>query len=148
MRHSFRITALLLAAGVVVLAAGCGGGTTAAPATGTQPVDCHAYADLGARIGIWMQGPSGLASFRTAERELEARADTAPPEIKGDLRTFAAAFTSYLQGVAESGYTPGSPTPPTAAQRAALRRAEKAFDTTEFNQAWRHFATWRKQNCK
>ena len=153
MRHSLRITGLLLAAGLVVLAAGCGGSNSSAPPTTSSTgsfasaKNCLAFAGLAAQVAKTMSA-SYSASPGAAADELQALADAAPSDIKGDLQTIAAAFSDYLQAVQDSGYTFGSTTPPTQAQIAALVSAARVFNTAKLTAAEQRLAHWEKQNCK
>ena len=168
MRQSLRITVLFLAAGLVVLAAGCGGGSkssappTTEPTTTQQAVtttstgsfasakNCRDFAGLAAKIASAMSATSGdtQSAIQTESRELQALADAAPSDIKGDFQTFATAFSSYMQALQNSGYKLGSTTPPTAAQLAALATAAKVFSTTKLTQAEHHLSAWAQANCK
>jgi hypothetical protein len=169
-RHSLRITVLLLAAGLVVLAAGCGGSNSSAPPTtgvtstqqdtttnGTGGTgnfasshNCLQFAGLAGKIASAMAPTSGgdtQSAIQAETRELQALADAAPSDIKGDFQTFATAFSSYIQAIQNSGYKLGSTTPPTAAQIAALATAAKALSTTKMTQAEQHLQAWARANC-
>jgi hypothetical protein len=169
-RHSLRITVLLLAAGLVVLAAGCGGGSksSAPPTTTTQQEttnmtttgnggpdfasaqNCAQLAGLAAQVASAVSTNSGdtASMLRTESQDIQALANAAPAEIKGDFQTFATAFSSYLQAIQNSGYTLGSTTPPSAAQLAAIENAVKVFDTKKLKQAEQHLNSWVHANCK
>src|SRR5262245_38679129 len=115
-RHGVRITVLLLATGLVVLAAGCGsekktagptsnpGPTTGANGpTGAGPTgggssnfasakNCLAFAGLAGKIASAMTpttSGSTEAAFQRESQELQALADAAPSDIKADFQTFA-----------------------------------------------------------
>ncbi len=169
MRQSLRITVLLLAAGLVVLAAGCGGGSngSAPPTTETTNTqqqtttgssgagfasakNCRDFGGLAAKIASAMAPTSGgtQSAIQAESRLLQAYANAAPSEVRGDFQTFATAFSSYMQALQSSGYKLGSTTPPTAAQLAALTRAAKAFSTTKLTQAEQHLSAWAQANCK
>ncbi len=168
MRHSLRITVVLLAAGLVVLADGCGGGSkSSAPpttqATTTQQAvtttslgsfasakNCLAFAGLAAKIARTSALTYGTPATapEAASRELQTLADAAPSDIKGDLQTIATAFSGYLQVLQNSGYKLGSTTPPTATQIAALVHAAKVFNTSKLTHAEQHLRAWEGTNCK
>lgn len=177
MRNSLRITLLLLGAGLLMLAAGCGSSKSAGSASGNGPTttqdtsttpvgsipstttgvtgsfatarNCRQFAGLAAKIAGAMSPTSGdtKSSLQTEARELQAFADAAPSDIKGDFQTFATAFSSYLQALAHSGYTLGATTPPTAAQVAALTNAAKVFSSAKLTKAEQHLSTWVQGNC-
>jgi D-arabinose 1-dehydrogenase-like Zn-dependent alcohol dehydrogenase len=172
---------LLLGVGLVVLAAGCGGGKKAAAnkigatgglgvtgtggtghigitdtgATGPSGVagfasskNCLAFAGLAAKIASASStSGSPTTSPETALRELQALADAAPSEIKGDIQTVAAAFSGFVQTLKNSGYKFGSNSVPTPAQLAALLSAAKTFDSGKLKQAEQHLNAWRLANC-
>jgi hypothetical protein len=172
-----RITALLLAAGLVLLAAGCGdskktaatptnttGATGKTGATGLGPTgagpagstggfasakNCLAFAGLAAQIASAMAPASAdNSSIDDGTQYLQALADAAPSEIKGDLQAVATALGSYVQAVKDSGYDLSSKAPPSAAQLIAIASAAKVFNTAKLQQATQHLRTWEQQNCK
>jgi hypothetical protein len=176
MRRGSIVAAVLTAAALVLVVAACGGGGSAAPkttttTTGTGPSgnigptgagptgssgpgfasasNCRDFALIGAKIAsaIGSTSGSGTSSAAAAKAELQAWADAAPPEIKGDFQTIATAFSNFLDQINASGYTLGSTTPPTAAQIAALTAAAKAFATPQVKQASKNIQTWVSTNC-
>lgn len=171
MRHSFRVTVLLLAAGLVALAAGCGGSTKKVVVVVTHPAttttqqtntstssssgtgfatakNCLAFAGVAAKIAATM-APAGSGSDpKAAEHEFQALADAAPSEVKGDFQTLADAFSGYMTALENSGYKIGSTTPPTAAQIATLAQAAKAFATPKLKAAEKNLRAWGNANCK
>jgi hypothetical protein len=155
---------LFLAAGLVVVAAGCGGGSKspAVPATGATSTrqatttgnsgtgfasasNCRQFAYLATMSAT----ASSLASSRALQlemRDLQALANAAPSDIKGDFQTFATALSSYLKAFEKSGWKAG--VPETAAQFAALTRAAKVFNTEKLKAAEQHLLAWSKANCR
>jgi hypothetical protein len=79
---------------------------------------------------------------------LQALANAAPSDIRGDFQTFATAFSGFFHALEKSGYKPGSTTPPTAAQVAALSKAARSFNAPKLRQAEQHLSRWANQNCK
>ena len=168
MSHSPRITVLLLVAALVMLAAGCGGGSNASapPTTGAvssnpdttsggtgnfaNSTNCGQFAGLAATIAstVSMDYRTPAKAPEAASRELQALADAAPSDIKGDLQTIATAFSGYLQVLQNSGYKLGSTTPPTQAQIATLVSATKVLSTSKLTRAERHLTAWEQLNCK
>jgi hypothetical protein len=168
------VGAAVLVAGLVAIAAGCGGGsqnrsgTTSLVGTthsttatvqqtstgGSSPSfasakNCQDLAGLAAKVASTVAASGGSANaLQTESNELQALANAAPSDIKGDFQTFATAFSSFLHTIQSSGYKLGSKTPPTAAQVAQLAKAAKSFDTPKLRQAEQHLNAWAKQNCK
>ncbi len=158
----------MLVAGLVAVAAGCGGGGTKSPATtaathsGTtssssgsavpsfaSAKNCQDLAGLAAKAAAAVEASGNSTNtLQTEETELQALAKAAPSDISGDFQTFATAFSGFLHTLQSSGYKLGSKTPPTAAQAAALEKAAKSFDTPKLKQAEQHLSAWAKQNCK
>jgi len=165
-----RVVPVILVAGLVALAAGCGGGkkspstptqTSGAPAaqpssgTNEQPKfatakNCQDLAGLAAKVASSITATSGntATTFRTEADDLQALANAAPSDIRGDFQTFATAFSGFFHALEKSGYKPGSTTPPTAAQVAALSKAARSFNAPKLRQAEQHLSRWANQNCK
>jgi hypothetical protein len=78
---------------------------------------------------------------------VQALAQAAPSDIRGDFQTFAAAFSGFIHTLQASGYKLGSKTPPTAAQATAFAKAAKSLETPKLRQAETHLTNWAKQNC-
>ena len=157
MRQSLRITVLLLAAGLVVLAAGCGGSKNAATTTNSGPTGspteqrCSVFANLADDVAIAMSNAdNGNAdpSSETASSDLQTVADAAPASIKSDAKTVASAFAGYVKAVQDSGYEFGQLAQPTAAQVTAFEKGLKGFRTAAFTQAEQHLHAWANENCK
>ncbi len=168
MRHAPRTIVALLAVGLVVLAAGCGGSKKLAvsvptisiptnpqpqttPTTGSfaSAKNCLAFASLASSIARAMSPASGSggSSLQNSTRVLQAIAAAAPSDIKGDLQTVASAFGSYVQALQSSGYNPNQKTPPTPAEMAAIGHAAQVFSSAKFIQASHHLTAWEQQNC-
>ena len=177
MRNSLRITVLLLAVGLVVLAAGCGGGKKAASnkigATGTggtghmgitggtgatgqsgaagfaRSKNCLEFANLAAQLASAMAPAAADAANApdTAAQELKALADAAPDAIKGDLQTIATAFTDFVQKAKDAGYDFSSGKTPNLVQIAKLSAAAQLFNSKDLSHAEQHLSTWEQKNC-
>ena len=161
-RQGLVVAALVV--GLAILATGCGGGSSPSSAGTTQQTtttgssgtsfasakNCRDFAGLAGKIASAMSPTSGdtQSAIQAESQELQALADAAPSDIKGDFQTFATAFSSYMQALQSSGYKLGSTTPPTAAQLAALATAAKAFSTTKLTRAEQHLSTWVSANCQ
>lgn len=161
-------------AALPVLAAGCGGSspssagqtqqTTTHDMTTTDQMtttgssgtsfasakNCRDFAGLAAKIAGAVSAGSGnpATAVQTESRELQALADAAPADIKGDFQTFATAFSSYLHAIEKAGYEPGQRlTAPSAAQLAAFGNAAKVLSSPKLTKAERHLAAWVQANC-
>ncbi len=173
--NSVRLTVVILAAGLVAVAAGCGGGgsksssstssqmhettatssatTTSSSGSGTtfaSAKNCQDLAGLAAKVAGAIEATSGnpANTLETEAKALQALANAAPSDIRGDFQTFATAFSNFLATLEKAGYKPGSTSPPTAAQIAALTKGAKAFESPKLTQAEQHLSAWAKQNCK
>jgi hypothetical protein len=167
------VAAAMLVAGLVVLVSGCGGGGNSTPGTTlstsagitnsavttssssgsgasfASAKNCQDLAGLAAKVASAVAASGGSANaLQTESTELQALANAAPSDIKGDFQTFATEFSSFLHTIQSSGYKVGSTTPPTAAQVAQLTKAAKSFNTPKLRQAEVHLSAWAKQNCK
>jgi len=172
--RSKQVAAAALVAGLATIAAGCGGGSSNSPGTtatvsGTHTSttatqsstttssssgfasahNCLALAGLAAKAAAAVEASGNATNtLQTESTELQALAQAAPSDIKGDFQTFAAAFSGFIHTLQSSGYKLGSKTPPTAAQAAAFAKAAKSFDTPKLKQAEQHLNAWAHQNCK
>lgn len=154
---------------LVAAASGCGGGkkaastTTAAAATTTSKTtstqaaktaasfasahNCGQLKALAAQVGKSLQATSGNAQAAVANEDavLQAMAQAAPSEIRGDFQTFANAFHTYMQAIAKLKLKAG--TVPTAAQVAELTNAAKSLSTPKLQAAEQHLSAWAQKNC-
>jgi hypothetical protein len=165
-----RLVLVILLAGVVAFAAGCGsgkkssstptqtsaggaaepsGGSSAQPKFATAK-NCQDLAGLAAKVASAITATSGNpgATLQTESNELQALTKAAPSDIRGDFQTFATAFSSFLHTLEKAGYKPGSTTAPTAAQIAALSKAARSFNTPKLRQAEQHLSAWTRKNCR
>ena len=167
MRQCLRITVLLLVAGLVMLGAGCGGGSNNGTTTGpsgnggptghggpggfTSAANCREFAGLADQVaGTLSSLDNGNVSSDTdtVAQRLQALADAAPSDIKADLQTIASAFSGYVKAIEDSGFDPNGLAAPTAAQIAALEKAAKAFSSAKFLQAAQRLGAWAQKKCK
>ena len=164
------LLALGLAVVLVAAASGCGGGgkksasttTAAAAATTTSSSstqaaqttpsfasahNCTQLKALGQKVAASLQATSGnaQAAVQNEDAVLQALAKAAPSEIRGDFQTFADAFHSYMQTIANLKLKAG--TVPTAAQIAQLTKASKSFSTAKLQAAEQHLSAWAQKNC-
>jgi hypothetical protein len=161
-----RMLALVVTLGLVAAASGCGGSTkksaseTTAPAAATSTSggasstpsfasahNCAQLASLAAKVAQSLQAQTGdvQATVENENKALQAMANAAPSEIRGDFQTFANAFQSYIRAIANLKLKPG--TVPTAAQIAQLADAAKQLDTPKLRAAEQHLSAWAGKNC-
>lgn len=171
-----RVGVAIVLSALVVVAAGCGGGsknstpgtthsTTATIKVVSVPVssgsgssfasakNCQDLAGLAAKVASAVSASSSSTTnpttlLQTESNELHALAQAAPSDIRGDFQTFSTAFSGFLQALQKSGYKFGSKTPPTAAQIGQLTKAAQSFNEPKLRQAELHLQAWAKQNCK
>jgi hypothetical protein len=161
-----RMLALVVTLGLVAAASGCGGSKkksaseTTAPAAATSTSggasstpsfasahNCAQLASLAAKVAQSLQAQTGdvQATVENENKALQAMANAAPSEIRGDFQTFANAFQSYIRAIANLKLKPG--TVPTAAQIAQLADAAKQLDTPKLRAAEQHLSAWAGKNC-
>jgi hypothetical protein len=164
-----RMLALAVTLGLAAAASGCGGSSkesapettaTTAPAgtTGTSggasstpsfasAHNCAQLASLAAQVAKSLQVQTGgvQATVENENKVLQAMANAAPSEIRGDFQTFADAFHSYIEAIANLKLKAG--TVPSAAQIAQLTNAAKKLDTPKLRRAEKHLSTWASKNC-
>jgi hypothetical protein len=166
-----RILAAIILAGLVGVTAGCGGGkkspststqashpsSSAQPSNGSSETpkfasakNCQDLAGLAQKVASAVTATSGnaTATLKTESQQLQALANAAPSDIRGDFQTFATTFSSFLQALEKAGYKPGSTAPPTAKQISALTKAARSFNSAKLRQAETHLSAWVRQNCK
>jgi hypothetical protein len=149
----------------VVVTAGCGGSKkkSASPAPSSTPAattttgagspkfatskNCAQLIALGTRLAQALQTTSGNAQKRLSNEAklLQAYANAAPSDVRGDFQTLAAAFNTYMHALLKAGVKPGKV--PTAAQIAQIQAAAKAFNTPKLRAAEQHLTAWAQKNC-
>lgn len=164
------LPATIATIGLVAVAAGCGGSgkkasapattATTAPAAATTTSggasstpsfasahNCAQLASLASQVAKSLQAQSGdvQATVENESKALQAMANAAPSEIRGDFQTFADAFSSYIHAITSIELKPGSV--PDAAQIAKLTAAAKQLDTPKLRAAEQHLSTWAGKNC-
>jgi hypothetical protein len=163
MSKQFVVTGAVTVA-VATLATACGGSSkSGAPATtastpstpiSTQSApsfapakNCRQLLALAARVrqSIQPTRPQGTVDVEREAALVQALANAAPAAIKGDLQTFANAFSRYAHAYKTSGIKPGQQ--PTSAQIAKVAAAAKSLGTPKVARAIAHLAAWGKKNC-
>jgi hypothetical protein len=158
----------LLVLSIVLVAAGCGGGsnesaattsteTTTTESTSTEDTstgttdlsgilddkDCLALAGIGATIA---QALSGATGGNANTEELQQLVDKVPDEIQADVQTLADAFGQYAAKLKDIGIKAGST--PSAAQLQQLQAAIASLDQQKLTAASNHIEAWAKDNCQ
>ena len=170
MRRTMVVTAALGAL-LIVLAAGCGSkksasssqtttnsssGTsteattneaTTTTSSGSNPSfasakNCAQLASLASKLTNSSGGKVDLKGYSDA---MDALANAAPDEIKGDFKTFADAFKGFAKAMSDAGLKPGET--PTAAQIAKLTAASQKLSTPKIRAATQHLEAWGQKNC-
>ena len=108
--------------------------------------DCQslvkAYVGLSAAIAAASSGQDVTADIE----KFSKYEDEVPEEIRADVRTIAAAYSTVLAKLKDIGYTPGSA--PTAEQIQKLQGASESVATPEVQAAGERMNTWTTENCK
>ena len=71
--------------------------------------------------------------------------DEVPDEIRDDVKTIAAAYTTFLDELEKIGYKPGEV--PTADQIQALQDASQSVGSPEVQAASERLTAWTNENC-
>jgi len=108
--------------------------------------DCQslvkAYVGLSAAIAAASSGQDVTAEIE----KFSQYEDEVPEEIRADVQTIAAAYSTFLAKLKDIGYTPGSA--PTAEQIQKLQGASESVATPEVQAAGERMNTWTTENCK
>jgi hypothetical protein len=108
--------------------------------------DCQslvrAYVGLSAAIAAASSGQDVTADIE----KFSQYEDEVPEEIRADVQTIAAAYSTFLAKLKDIGYTPGSA--PTAEQIQKLQGASASVATPEVQAAGERMNTWTTENCK
>ena len=108
--------------------------------------DCQslvkAYVGLSAAIAAASSGQDVTADIE----KFSQYEDEVPEEIRADVQTIAAAYSTFLAKLKDIGYTPGSA--PTAEQIQKLQGASESVATPEVQAAGERMNTWTTENCK
>lgn len=160
--------ALVLLAGLLVLA-GCGGGgkksaattttaaktTTAAAAAKTttaaaalsgvaSAANCRELGDLGTRFSAALTGASQKADVKKVAELLREFAAKTPKEIRPDFKLLADDYGKLADAL--GSFKAGSAPDPQALAR--LQQVSSEIDTTKLSQASQRIAGWLQKNCR
>jgi hypothetical protein len=151
---------------VVALAAACGGSsksaatttaaattTTASSGTSGAPTfastkNCRQLEAMAVSVAKSITpGAGGKIDPKKYADVMNAMANAAPSAIRGDFKTFAEAYSQFVDTLEKSGYQIGSATVPSAAQLAALTTAAKKLSAPKVKQAEQNLSAWGQKNC-
>ena len=104
--------------------------------------NCAQLASLASKLTNSSGGKVDLKGYSDA---MDALANAAPDEIKGDFKTFADAFKGFAKAMSDAGLKPGET--PTAAQIAKLTAASQKLSTPKIRAATQHLEAWGQKNC-
>ena len=122
-------------------------GTSAAP-TFASTKNCRQLEAMAVSVAKSITpGSGGKIDPKKYADLINAMANAAPSEIRGDFKTFAAAYSQFVDTLEKSGYQLGSATVPTAAQLAALTTAAKKLSAPKVKQAEENLSAWGQKNC-
>jgi hypothetical protein len=107
--------------------------------------NCQELEQLGAKFSQAIASSSASGNYDNVAKAYSELADAAPSDIRGDLKTLAGAFSTYLDALKKAGYKPG--TTPTAAQIAALQKASQSFTDPKLKAAVAHLEAWGASHC-
>jgi hypothetical protein len=161
--RSRAVVGVVLGVLLIALVAACGskksasGATTTTNATAGQASgsgaksfastkNCKELEGLAAKVSQSFQPNSnGELDLAKEGDALDALADAAPGDIKGDFKTFADAFKQFAGAYGDVKLKPGET--PSADQIAKLTELSKSFNTTKLQQATQHLAAWGQSHC-
>jgi hypothetical protein len=108
--------------------------------------NCKELEGLAAKVSQSFQpNSSGELDLKKEADALDALADAAPDDIKGDFKTFADAFRNFAKAYGDTKIKPGQT--PTAEQIAKLTKAAQSLNTPKFQQATQHLSQWGSAHC-
>ena len=162
-------------AALLLVAAGCGGGSTSSAGDTTATVEstdtteatdtssstdatdtnadtslegCTELADLSAKFTEALgaaSSGSGMPDLEKTAKVYEDFADQVPEEIRDAFKTFAAAFATYADALKDVDLKPGQT--PDPATLAKFAAAAKSFDNAKLTAATTEIEAWVTKNC-
>jgi hypothetical protein len=154
---------------LIAVAAGCGsknaatGTTTTATRTATAAAtttttsgsdstsfasakNCKDLEGLAAKVAQSFQPNSNGETDLSKEADaLNALADAAPNDIKGDFKTFAESFKDFAKAYGDVKLKPG--VTPSAQQIAKLATLSQSLNTPKLQKAMQHLSAWGSSHC-
>lgn len=172
-RTPFSIVAVIALSGLVLAAAGCGGGKKATSsaqsaaksatksetkATSTAKLkyssalsglasagNCAQLVDLSTGLSQAISGTGGRNVEKT-EALLKQFADRTPKDIRPDIQTVAAAYQKVVDALKGVDLTPGKT--PSPAVIAKLSKLGTQDDDQALTKAYANIGAWAQKNCK
>ena len=108
--------------------------------------DCQSLVKAYVGLSAAIAAASGGKDVSGDIEKFSKYVDEVPEEIRGDVQTIAAAYSSFADELKDIGYTPGQV--PTADQLQKLQDASGSLGTSEVQAAGEHLNTWTTENCK
>jgi ABC-type Fe3+-citrate transport system substrate-binding protein len=108
--------------------------------------DCQSLVKAYVGLSAAIAAASGGKDVSGDIEKFSKYVDEVPEEIRGDVQTIAAAYSSFADELKDIGYTPGQV--PTADQLQKLQAASGSLGTSEVQAAGEHLNTWATENCK
>ena len=108
--------------------------------------DCQSLVKAYVGLSAAIAAASGGQDVSGDIEKFSQYVDEVPEEIRGDVQTIAAAYSTFLAKLKDIGYTPGSA--PTAEQIQKLQGASESVATPEVQAAGERMNTWTTENCK
>jgi ABC-type Zn uptake system ZnuABC Zn-binding protein ZnuA len=140
---------------VIALAAGCGSKKSSTGATTTSGSGSKSFASvknckdlegLAAKVSQSFQpNANGETDLKKEADALNALADAAPSDIKGDFKTFADAFENFAKAYGDVKLKPGAT--PSAEQIAKLATLSQSLNTPKLQKAMQHLSAWGSSHC-
>jgi hypothetical protein len=108
--------------------------------------DCQSLVKAYVGLSAAIAAASGGQDVSGDIEKFSQYVDEVPEEIRGDVQTIAAAYSTFADELKDIGYTPGQV--PTADQLQKLQDASGSLGTPEVQAAGEHLSTWATENCK
>lgn len=108
--------------------------------------DCQSLVKAYVGLSAAIAAASGGQDVSGDIEKFSQYVDEVPEEIRGDVQTIAAAYSTFADELKDIGYTPGEV--PTADQLQKLQDASGSLGTSEVQAAGEHLSTWTTENCK
>ena len=108
--------------------------------------DCQSLVKAYVGLSAAIAAASGGQDVSGDIEKFSQYVDEVPEEIRDDVQTIAAAYSTFADELKDIGYTPGQV--PTADQLQKLQDASGSLGTSEVQAAGEHLSTWATENCK
>ena len=108
--------------------------------------DCQSLVKAYVGLSAAIAAASGGQDVSGDIEKFSQYVDEVPDEIRDDVQTIAAAYSTFADELKDIGYKPGEV--PTADQLQKLQDASGSLGTSEVQAAGEHLSTWATENCK